>query len=78
MVNENPIECSWFYEAYPPRVTEIDFVKPHEYHSHPAGGLVRLPARVILSIETRHDEMANAHPDGSSDEHWLAPKLINV
>lgn len=36
------------------------------------------PARIKRSIETRHNEMAYAHADSTSDEDWLASKHVNI
>lgn len=63
--------------TYPPRVTEVDLIKPHKHHSNPASGFVRGPTRVILPIQASDNKMANPHPESTTYKDGLTSYLIN-
>lgn len=64
--------------TYAPGVTKVDLINPHKNDGNPAGSFMGCPVLAEGSIQSGNNNMRNTHPNSTSNQDGLAPKLINV
>lgn len=65
-------------DTHAPGVAKVDLINPHEDYGDPSSGFMGGPVLTVSAVQSRHNDMGNAHSHSASNQDGLASELVNV